>query len=126
MTEGVVMNRWSQRFAVGLAIAVLCPWTDASAIRLDIPTLIELDRLDPEGARISRYALTTRGAVGQRVPIPDSSDYFCTLSHAHNVVLTYSPVDGGIWEFEIQANESAQLAAGGLATCLRLDASESG
>lgn len=116
-------DAWTRVLAGMLTASLLSP--AAWAIRLDVPPLIELDPLDAEGARIARFALTTRGAVGQRVPIPNSSDFFCTLSHAHNVVLTYSPVDGGIWEFEIQANDSAQLAAGGLATCLRLDAAES-
>lgn len=120
------MTWFNRMLAVMLAMAALHPAAEVWAIRLDIPTLIELDQLDREGARISRFALTTRGAVGQRVPIPSSGNYFCTLSHAHNVVLTYSPIDGGLWEFEIQANDSAQLAAGGLATCLRLDATESG
>lgn len=93
--------------------------TGAQSLRADIPPLLELDRLDPEGARIERFALTARGAIAREIEIPDSQNRFCTLGQAHNVVLNYYPTRDA-WVFQVQSNDSAQYAAGGIATCLNL------
>jgi hypothetical protein len=87
----------------------------------DLPALVELDPLDPPGTPIRRYMLNARGIMGREVPIADSKDQFCTLSHATNVTLTYFPASG-LWTFVIGFNQQAELMAGGLATCLDLRA----
>ena len=91
----------------------------AQSLRTDIPPLIEIDRLDPEGSRIERFAFTSRGAIVREVAIPQSQNRFCTLEHEHNVVLNYYPTRDE-WVFQVQSNDSAQFAAGGTATCLDL------
>ncbi len=91
----------------------------AAQLRTDIPPLMEIDRLDPEGSRIERFAFTARGAIAREMPIPNSQNRFCTLEHEHNVVLNYYPTRDE-WVFQVQSNGSAQFAAGGIATCLDL------
>lgn len=95
----------------------------SQALRTDIPSLIELDRLDAEGSRIERFALTARGAIAREIEIPGSQQMFCTLGQAHNVVLNYYP-SRDAWVFQVQSNESAQYAAGGIAMCLSLSSME--
>ena len=85
----------------------------------DLPALIELEPFDPEDALIRRFMLNTRGVMGREVPIPDSSEYFCTLSHATNTTLQYFPASG-LWNFVIAFDPEAELLAGGLATCLNI------
>ena len=105
--------------ALAIGLFALSPLGSTQDLRTDIPTLIEIDRLDPEGSRIERFAFTARGAMAREVPIPDSRNRFCTLSQAYNVVLHYYP-DRDEWVFAVQANTSAPYAAGGVATCLDL------
>jgi hypothetical protein len=85
----------------------------------DLPALVELEPLDPPDAAIRRYMLNARGIMGREVPIEQSKDQFCTLSHATNVTLTYFPASR-LWTFVVGFNQQAELMAGGLATCLPL------
>ena len=102
------------------AAALLLPLTiSGQELRSDIPVLIEIDRLDPAGSRIERFAFTARGAMAREVPIPESQNRFCTLQQAYNVVLNYYP-GRDEWVFQVQSNSSAQFAAGGIAVCLDL------
>jgi len=86
--------------------------------QMDDP-VVEVDALDPSDAPIRRYAFTARHAPVRVVPIPDSQNLFCTLGLAHNVILNYHR-DIDTWAFQVEATESARLAAGGIATCLDL------
>ena len=104
---------------ISLFLVMVAASSALGQLRTDIPPLIEIDRLDPEGSRIERFAFTARGAVAREVPIPNSQDRFCTLEHEHNVVLNYYP-SRDEWVFQVQSNDSAQFAAGGIATCLDL------
>lgn len=104
---------------VGAVLFLVSSQTRVQELRTDIPPLIEIDRLDPEGRHIERFAFTARGAVAREVPIPGSKNRFCTLQHDHNVVLNYYPTRDE-WVFQVQSNDSAQFAAGGIATCLDL------
>ena len=88
-------------------------------INRDLPALVELEPLDPPDATIRRFMLNARGIMGREVPIEESRDQFCTLSHATNVTLTYFPVSR-VWTFVIGFNQQAELMAGGLATCVNL------
>ncbi len=94
------------------------PFAQDQEWRMDDP-LVEIDALDPPGAPIRRYAFTARHAPVREVPIPDSQGLFCTLGLAHNVILNYHR-DIDTWAFQVEATESARLAAGGVATCLDL------
>ena len=108
------------KIGVSLAVGAFASVsTYAQDLRTDISPLIEVDRLDPVGSRIERFAFTARGAVAREVPIPNSQNRFCTLEHEHNVVLNYYP-SRDEWVFQVQSSESAQFAAGGIATCLDL------
>lgn len=107
------------RHFISLFVAVLAIAPASAQLRTDIPPLLEIDRLDPEGSRIERFAFTARGAMAREMPIPKSQNRFCTLEHEHNVVLNYYP-SRDEWVFQVQSNDSAQYAAGGIATCLDL------
>lgn len=93
-------------------------------LRFDLPRLVEIDELDPRDARVKRFYITARGVLGQEFPIPDSQNFFCTLTHAHNMVLNYYP-EKDEWVFNVQADPKAQYAAGGLATCVDLGKAKS-
>ena len=112
---------------IGSTLAIIFMAAPVSALadelRSDIPPLIEIDRLDPEGSRIERFAFTARGMMAREVAIPNSQNRFCTLSYPYNVALHYYP-DRDEWVFQVQSNESAQFAAGGVAVCLNLKASD--
>jgi hypothetical protein len=112
----------TSRRSLTVALRALPAIGAAEELRTDIPPLIEIDRLDPEGARIERIAFTARGMMAREVPIPNSQNRFCTLSYPYNVALHYYP-DRDEWVFQVQSNESAQFAAGGVAVCLNLSAS---
>lgn len=85
----------------------------------DLPAITEIDSLDGSDAAIRRFFLTSQGARGQTVPIPDTEGWFCTLSQATHVMLDYWP-NLNQWVFQIGFSEEAELTAGGLATCHRL------
>lgn len=106
---------------IGVSAALLLtPMTALTQdLRTDIPPLLEIDRLDPEGSRIERFAFTARGAIARGMEIPNSQNRMCTLGQAHNVVLNYYPTRDA-WVFQVQNNDGAQFAAGGIATCLDL------
>ena len=109
----------TRSLAVGLLMFFALPAGAQEALRLDLPRLVEIDAMDGQQSRIKRFAITARGMIGQEVKIPRSQKFFCTLSHAYNMVLNYYP-DNDEWIFGVQSNPSAQFAAGGLATCLDL------
>ena len=113
------MSAGAVRSVVAAAALLLPLAASGQELRTDIPVLIEIDRLDPAGSRIERFAFTARGAMAREVAIPDSSNRFCTLQQAYNVVLNYYP-SRDEWVFQVQSNASAQLAAGGIAVCLDL------
>ena len=104
-----------------LAVLVLLagPAGAQETLRLDLPRLVEIDAMDGQESRVKRFAITARGALGQEIKIPDSQNFFCTLSHAYNMVLNYYP-ENDERIFWVQSNPGAQFAAGGLATCLDL------
>lgn len=82
----------------------------------DLPALSEIDILHESGDTIRRYFLTSQGMRGQTVPLADTGGWFCTLSQDTHVMLDYWP-NLGHWAFQIGFDESAELTAGGLATC---------
>lgn len=102
-----------------LFLALVTSGASAQDLRADVPPLLEIDRLDPEGSRIERFAFTARGVIAREMEIPNSQNRFCTLGQAHNVVLNYYPTRDA-WVFQVRNNDSAQFAAGGIATCLDL------
>ena len=55
--------------------------------------------------------------MAREVPIPESEGFFCTLSSATNVSLSYSPASG-LWMFVVDWSPEAELIAGGLVICL--------
>lgn len=84
-----------------------------------LPVVVELESLDKPGTRIRRYIFNGRGIMARDIPIEDSKDMFCTLSHATNVSLVYFPISG-LWNFQVAYGPQADLMTGGLATCLDL------
>lgn len=83
----------------------------------DLPALVELELLDSDDALIKRYMLNARGIMAREVPIPESESFYCTLSSATNVSLSYSPASG-LWMFVVDWSPEAELMAGGLVICL--------
>lgn len=119
ITQCARLQLLTRSLAVGLLMFFALPAGAQEALRLDLPRLVEIDAMDGQESRVKRFAITARGALGQEVKIPNSQNFFCTLSHAYNMVLNYYP-ENDEWIFGVQANPEAQFAAGGLATCLDL------